>query len=327
MRLICPNCGAQYEVDAAMIPDEGRDVQCSACGQTWFQPPEGVEPAPPEPDADTASPTSDDAVPDEPASEEEDTTAYGAGSEVGGDEEWPAEPETVAEETDSVEEASDDTLLAEDEAEDESEISEEEQSGEPAREEPSDEVAAAAAVAAVAAASSVRPSERLDEDSLRVLREEAEREAAARRAEQAQTLETQPELGLPEAEEPRARIHEDDTDEDDAALPGSRGDMLPDIDQINSTLRPASEHPETKEVADPAVVEAQHRSGFRWGFTLMIVIAALLVIAYVFAPQIARQSPAVEPAISGYVETVNGLRDQVEGFLSRTTESLSGDGE
>ncbi len=43
MRLVCPNCSAQYEIDAAMIPDEGRDVQCSNCGHTWFE-----LPAPPE---------------------------------------------------------------------------------------------------------------------------------------------------------------------------------------------------------------------------------------------------------------------------------------
>lgn len=37
MRLSCPGCGAQYEVDAGAIPTEGREVQCSACGHTWFQ--------------------------------------------------------------------------------------------------------------------------------------------------------------------------------------------------------------------------------------------------------------------------------------------------
>lgn len=37
MRLICPNCGAQYEVPTEVIPTEGRDVQCSACSNTWFQ--------------------------------------------------------------------------------------------------------------------------------------------------------------------------------------------------------------------------------------------------------------------------------------------------
>lgn len=38
MRLTCPNCGAQYEVPEEVIPFEGRDVQCSNCGKTWFQP-------------------------------------------------------------------------------------------------------------------------------------------------------------------------------------------------------------------------------------------------------------------------------------------------
>ena len=37
MRLVCPNCDAEYEVDNAVIPDGGRDVQCSNCGHAWFQ--------------------------------------------------------------------------------------------------------------------------------------------------------------------------------------------------------------------------------------------------------------------------------------------------
>jgi predicted Zn finger-like uncharacterized protein len=38
MRIVCPNCGAQYEIPNEVIPETGRDVQCSNCGQTWFQP-------------------------------------------------------------------------------------------------------------------------------------------------------------------------------------------------------------------------------------------------------------------------------------------------
>ncbi|MGV6803522.1 MAG: zinc-ribbon domain-containing protein [Ruegeria sp.] len=37
MRLTCPNCNAQYEVPDDVIPEEGRDVQCSNCEKTWFQ--------------------------------------------------------------------------------------------------------------------------------------------------------------------------------------------------------------------------------------------------------------------------------------------------
>ena len=39
MRLICPNCEAQYEVDPSQIPSAGRDVQCSNCEHSWFQGP------------------------------------------------------------------------------------------------------------------------------------------------------------------------------------------------------------------------------------------------------------------------------------------------
>ncbi|MCQ0092024.1 zinc-ribbon domain-containing protein [Roseovarius sp. M141] len=45
MRLTCPNCGAQYEVPGDVIPQTGRDVQCSNCSNTWFQA-HGDEPAP-----------------------------------------------------------------------------------------------------------------------------------------------------------------------------------------------------------------------------------------------------------------------------------------
>ena len=37
MRLTCPNCDARYEVGDGVVPFSGRDVQCSNCGQTWFQ--------------------------------------------------------------------------------------------------------------------------------------------------------------------------------------------------------------------------------------------------------------------------------------------------
>ena len=37
MRLICPNCDAQYDIADDVIPEGGRDVQCSSCTHTWFQ--------------------------------------------------------------------------------------------------------------------------------------------------------------------------------------------------------------------------------------------------------------------------------------------------
>ncbi|WBU56897.1 zinc-ribbon domain-containing protein [Paracoccus sediminicola] len=39
MRLICPECNALYEVPDEMIPEEGREVECSACGHVWEERP------------------------------------------------------------------------------------------------------------------------------------------------------------------------------------------------------------------------------------------------------------------------------------------------
>lgn len=69
MRLVCPNCAAQYEIDASAFPDEGTEVQCSACSTVWFQP-----------GPDSALPTSDTArkqLDSDPVPEPED-----AGAEV-----------------------------------------------------------------------------------------------------------------------------------------------------------------------------------------------------------------------------------------------------
>ncbi|MDT1060276.1 zinc-ribbon domain-containing protein [Paracoccus sp. CPCC 101403] len=38
MRLTCPRCEAQYEIPESAIPAAGREVECSACSQVWFQP-------------------------------------------------------------------------------------------------------------------------------------------------------------------------------------------------------------------------------------------------------------------------------------------------
>ncbi|TVP72969.1 MAG: hypothetical protein EA339_04870 [Rhodobacteraceae bacterium] len=94
MRIVCPNCNAQYEIDAALLPPEGREVQCSGCGTVWFQssddtgpqqpvsgpeqPPEPSPPAPSEaePEAQTErapepSPDPELAAPPSPPIEED----------------------------------------------------------------------------------------------------------------------------------------------------------------------------------------------------------------------------------------------------------------
>ncbi|WP_439562040.1 zinc-ribbon domain-containing protein [Roseinatronobacter sp.] len=59
MRITCPSCLAQYEIDAALLPADGREVQCSACSHIWFQPAEGNSPPPAKPDPVSGPDTGD----------------------------------------------------------------------------------------------------------------------------------------------------------------------------------------------------------------------------------------------------------------------------
>lgn len=271
MRLICPNCGAQYEVADDVIPEGGRDVQCSNCGHTWFESPGASEaaelavepPAPPIPEPE-ATP--------EPEPE--------------------PEPELEVE-------------------------------PEPEAEQPPD-----------------MPRRELDPSVADILRSEAELEQAARQAE-ANTLETQQDLDLSHdpvepptvdpdedrrAREARDRLARLRGEPEIAAAVGAtmaqdtdapRRELLPDIEEINSTLRPDAQSGDTATDADDA---APARSGFRRGFMMMVIIALIALAVYVFAPQISAAVPQAEGVLTAYVEWVNGLRlwldAQVQGFIA-----------
>lgn len=63
MRVSCPQCGAEYEFDAAAIPAEGYDAQCTHCSAVFFVAPERSEAvnavAPPEPAGVASTPQLD----------------------------------------------------------------------------------------------------------------------------------------------------------------------------------------------------------------------------------------------------------------------------
>ncbi|MEM7269744.1 MAG: zinc-ribbon domain-containing protein, partial [Pseudomonadota bacterium] len=54
MRLVCPSCSSEYQVDAAAIGERGRMVRCANCSAEWFQAPAPdagvVAPPPPAPE-------------------------------------------------------------------------------------------------------------------------------------------------------------------------------------------------------------------------------------------------------------------------------------
>jgi predicted Zn finger-like uncharacterized protein len=323
MRLVCPNCGAQYEVPDDVIPENGRDVQCSNCGDTWFQKhpsqdrelaeelgqplddvhwqeTEDAAPAAPTPDEEIAAEVEPEPAPEpEPEPEPE---------EVAAEAEEAAPEDDPADQGDHWQEHVPDT--SEPEAESESDWGEPEEDDAPAA--PDEEAPA------------VQPSE-LPDEVRDVLREEAQFEARAR-AEEAGGLETQPDLGLEElddeasrrereARERMARMRGQSPEEaagGGAAAQAMRRDLLPDIDEINSTLRKDSERVSSMENNAQVAPAQPKRGGFSRGFLTVIVLFTILVLVYVFAGKIAESVPALRAPLETYVALVNDLRAWID---------------
>jgi hypothetical protein len=181
---------------------------------------------------------------------------------------------------------------------------------------------------AFAARSTVSP------EIARILQEEAAREEAVRRAEGQGGLETQPDLGLEApldreaqlAEEARrrmARMRGEAAPAIGAAVTtasGSRRELLPDIEEINSSLRSSAERAEMASGPDgPA--EVQNRRNFRYGFSLVVLIFAGLTLVYTQAPRITGAVPQTEPMLARYVAAVDNGRIwfdiRMQGLLAR----------
>jgi predicted Zn finger-like uncharacterized protein len=330
MRLICPNCSAQYEIDGSLIPDEGRDVQCSNCGQTWFE-----LPPPPQDLSEMASePSTEHAAED--AEHEADVAEREA--EVAEHEAEVAEQEVVAAADAPME--SDDVSVAEQAAEETDAEAGDEPDAPASVDESEDEdwnwpktrmVAPQPEMPPQVAKPTPAPPQRqtVDEDARAILRQEAEHEIAQRRTPPAGPLETQSDLGLSSTSErdspsralrarmARLRGDDDETGEtlaQDAYSPPRR-DLLPDIEEINSSLRPAHGGAQ----AGSTISDVEHRKGFRTGFAAMVLLAVVLILAYTQAPRIASAFPAAEGVLIAYVDWANDARDRLNELLANVS--------
>ncbi|MFT7370064.1 MAG: putative Zn finger-like uncharacterized protein [Alteromonas macleodii] len=259
MRLICPNCGAQYEVAEDVIPTDGRDVECSNCGHTWFEQPSaslaavlGAATAPlPEPvsEADLVASPLPDLEPNQKA---------------------PTQREISSEVTD-------------------------------------------------------------------ILRQEAAYEKSAREAD-TNTIETQPDQGLSHApNEDRRSINAHDSlahlrgKAENSATPranvetvmeqkssASRRKLLPDIEEINSTLLSNSN---VNTTVNENTDKALSRSRFKRGFVYATITSLTALAIYVFTPQISLAVPQIEPYLTSYVEWVDELRIWLDRHLQALIES------
>ena len=177
----------------------------------------------------------------------------------------------------------------------------------------------------------------MDEGVRSILQEEADFEAKAR-AEERERLESQPDLGFEDDPAPArksskhlAQIRGETSGEAAAAaaVAGSRRDLLPDIEEINSTLRSNADRTvDTLPDQGARPVQSGNRRSFRLGYSLSLSIFAALILIYAFAPQIARALPAVDPLLSGYVSLVDTgrlwLNDQlssIHAWLDATAEA------
>lgn len=150
------------------------------------------------------------------------------------------------------------------------------------------------------------PRRRHDEETLRILREEAARAAAQRKARRERGAAPEPEPAETPAPEPRSPRPggapvpaRPDRDETPHPAPAARpaptrrgatgdhprpaeagGDLLPDIDEVNSTL---SGPPQRRH---PAPRPAPRRRGRRWrtGLALALLVLAALAALYIAAP-------------------------------------------
>jgi hypothetical protein len=174
--------------------------------------------------------------------------------------------------------------------------------------EPAEETLAAPAAAVAAATYAV------DDSVLAILREEAEREANARRAE---SLESQTDLGIDTAM-PRKASALAEAD----AKPAARRDLLPDVEEINSTLRP-SEVQADSDAPDFVAPPPQAPRGFRSGFLSLMTIAILAAALYLVAPRLADMIPALAGPLETYVSFIDSLRLGLDGVMRSATVAIS----
>ncbi|MEM7642494.1 MAG: zinc-ribbon domain-containing protein [Pseudomonadota bacterium] len=290
MRITCPNCNAQYEIAADVIPADGRDVQCSNCGTTWYQEGRGREAV-----AEAAAPR---AAPRAPA---------------GGADDSPKPRRPLA----------DDRAMS---------ILREERERE-------DRLRAAGPGAAQADGNTG--------DARQTAAREAARMSAAASVARARTtadtaLEPVPTVD-DDVADAIARIMGDGQFDDEAdgpggtetssqaagspasqsASPSSRRELLPDIEEINSSLRPDERAAEASAEAAAEAGSAQKQkgggSGFRLGFAAVIALMMVVVLAYLFAEPIAVAIPALGGAMESFVGAVErgrvGLEAGAESLL------------
>ncbi|MCX7561018.1 zinc-ribbon domain-containing protein [Sulfitobacter sp. F26204] len=187
------------------------------------------------------------------------------------------------------------------------------------------------------------PRKQLDPAVADILRQEAEAEFEARKRRQSETLESQPDLGLDTGEHPSSLARASGEDDDARALDArrrmarlrgetepvaeaaataaamsSRRELLPDIEEINSTLRndqtPSGVDADARAELGAGGAHKKER-GFRRGFFMVVILFLVLLLIYTNAPRIAATVPALDGILTSYVAWVDQLRVALDGHI------------
>lgn len=297
MRLNCPNCAAQYEVPEEVIPEDGRDVQCSACGDTWFQ----LHPSHPDykpsfdPDASEEDPY--DGFDDEPDVE----------AAVEETEEAISDPET------------DPVFDDEDPSEEEDEY---EPPTQPAPQELPEDVANVLREEA-ARETQAREAERggLETQPDLGLSEGGD---AERRSQQAQERMARLRGFDTASEEPVSDLVQTPDPDTPAEAPeidlGTRANLLPDVEDVDQKIEAQSDGAaEAAAARDGSRVATQKepRSGFARGMRLSILLFVLAAALYIFAPQLSAAVPALQEPLVGYTGLIDQGRTALQGVIGQ----------
>ncbi|WP_240790383.1 hypothetical protein [Rhodobacter sp. SY28-1] len=184
-----------------------------------------------------------------------------------------------------------------------------------------------------AAAAAAPAAYAVDESVLAILREEAEREALARKSDVGKPLEVQADLGIESAPAVKKKPVEVISTDADTVAPAEDADdklagrrtRLPDVEEINSTLRPSEQLIDTA-ADEPGDVATEGRSSFRSGFLLVMTLAIVGAALYISADALAEAVPALAGVLKAYVGLVDGLRLQLDGLMQSATVAINGSG-
>ncbi len=353
MRLACPNCDAKYDVPDDAIPENGRDVQCSNCGFAWFQFPFGhvTETAAAAIPVDEAPRESVESTPEpEPAPIPEPEPIHVAPAQITPEpvKPPPPAPEVVVPSVTEKPGLATQALSAAfrdawDEAPDDEEPPEE-----PARKAKprpaADPAPASSAVIEVAPVSpdlaavdgavlallqdeastpvvddpsgAKRP---LDNSVLSVLREEAALESEARRQD-TQRSGRGKDSSAPTAAERRVSSLRA---EEEPVRPAARRDLLPDVEELTSTLQPDDSNFDPDAEID-ALPDLTRNNMFRFGFLFMVLLLVAALAVYVWAPTLAQRFPSLAPTLEEYVIRVEQLRGWLNDVMDRVARAING---